>query len=252
MKVKRKIIEIDEERCDGCGNCVLSCAEGAIQIIDGKAKVIKDSFCDGLGACMGDCPQDALKLIEREADEFDEEAVEAYLKSQTEKSAAPSGETLACGCPSTHLETFPTMIQDPCQKANEPAAINSSSSRLSHWPVQIHLVPPQAPFLNNADLLITADCVPIAYGAFHEDFIKGRVVLMGCPKFDDKESYVDKFTQIFKTATIKSITALIMEVPCCSGLPGMIAAAMKAAGVTIPVKKIVISPRGEILSEVDV
>ena len=259
MKVIRKIIEIDEERCDGCGNCVVSCAEGAIKIIDGKAKVVKDSFCDGLGACMGDCPQDALKLIEREADEFDEEAVEVHLKNLADQAKEPTvaeetcaaEETMACGCSSTHIQTFPTDNQTSCQKANEPTKISSASSQLRHWPVQIRLVPPKAPFLKDADLLITADCVPIAYGAFHEDFIKGRVVLMGCPKFDDQDAYVEKFADIFKTAPIKSITALIMEVPCCAGLPGMIKAGMKEAGVTIPFKNIVISPRGEILSEMD-
>ncbi|MBI9091026.1 MAG: 4Fe-4S ferredoxin [Desulfobacterium sp.] len=240
MKITRKIIEIDEERCDGCGDCVPSCAEGAIKIIDGKAKVVKDQYCDGLGACLGECPQDALKLVEREAEAFDEEAVEAYLKSEEHKEAAPS----SCGCPSEQLATFPQA--GACQTANTPARMNSASA-LGHWPVQIRLVPPTAPFLKEADLLVTADCVPVAYAAFHEDFLKDKVVMMGCPKFDDKESYVEKFTQIFAANTINSITVLIMEVPCCSGLPGIVTRAMELAGNEIPLSTTVITPRGEIL-----
>ncbi|MBI9091024.1 MAG: 4Fe-4S binding protein [Desulfobacterium sp.] len=245
MKTIRKIIEIDEERCDGCGNCVPSCAEGAIKIIDGKAKVVKDQYCDGLGACLGECPQDALKLVEREADPFDEAAVEAYLEAPKEqKTPAPSG----CGCPSEQLATFPQA--GTCQTANTPARMNSASadSALGHWPVQIRLVPPTAPFLKEADLLVTADCVPVAYAAFHEDFLKDKVVMMGCPKFDDKDSYVEKFTQIFAANTINSITVLIMEVPCCSGLPGIVKQAMELAGKEIDLSTTVITRRGEILN----
>ena len=242
MIVTRKIIEIDEERCDGCGNCVLSCAEGAIQIIDGKAKVIADKYCDGLGACIGDCPQDALKIIEREADEFDEVAVEAMLKQQ--KTGQPSGG----GCPSAALKTFPT-ADDACNCANEPKIqAAGTQSTLGHWPVQIRLVPVGAPFLTGADLLIAADCVPVAYPSFHQDFLKGKVVMIGCPKFDDASAYVDKFAQIFKGSAIKSITALIMEVPCCSGMPAIINKALEKAGVEIPVKEVVISSQGEIMS----
>ncbi len=250
MKIIRKIIEIDEELCDGCGDCVPSCAEGAIKIIDGKAKVVKDQYCDGLGACLGECPQDALKLVEREAEAFDEEAVEAYLESRKEQEApAPSG--CGCGCPSEQLVTFPQA--GTCQTANKPARMNSAStgsadSALGHWPVQIRLVPPTAPFLKEADLLVTADCVPVAYASFHEDFLKDKVVMMGCPKFDDKDSYVEKFTQIFAANTINSITVLIMEVPCCSGLPGILKRAMELAGKEIPLSTTVITPRGEILS----
>ncbi len=241
----RKIIEIDEEKCDGCGNCVPSCAEGAIQIIDGKAKVVKDQYCDGLGACLGECPQGALKLIEREADEFDEVAVEAFLKAQ-EKQKAPekAPATLACGCPSTQLKTFPAG-GGGCKEANKPAIMEAGASALCHWPVQIRLIPPTAPFLKGAELLITADCAAVAAPRFHAEYLKGKVVMMGCPKFDDVESYVDKFAQIFKVAGIKSITTLIMEVPCCSGLPGLVEKAMALAGVEIPMEKVVINARGE-------
>lgn len=243
MKIIRKIIEIDEDLCDGCGNCVPSCAEGAIKIIDGKAKVVKDQYCDGLGACLGECPQDALKLVEREAEAFDEEAVEAYLESEKKSQAAPAPP--GCGCPSEQLVTFPQAAS--CQTANKPARMNSASA-LGHWPVQIRLVPPTAPFLKEADLLVTADCVPVAYASFHEDFLKDKVVMMGCPKFDDVDSYVEKFTQIFAANTINSITVLIMEVPCCSGLPGILKRAMALAGKEIPLSTTVITRRGEILS----
>ncbi|MBF0377825.1 MAG: 4Fe-4S binding protein [Desulfamplus sp.] len=274
MKVKRKIIQIDEELCNGCGNCVVSCAEGAIQIIDGKAKIVKDQYCDGLGACIGECPQDALKIIEREADEFDEKAVEAYLKELEQKknssqsivtSESKPSATLACGCPSTQLQTFPisnghkgadTNIkssQCSCSDANKPSdlkceASGACKSNLGHWPVQIRLIPPTAPFLKGADLLITADCVPVAYPAFHQDFLKGKVVMIGCPKFDDVDSYIQKFADIFKTAGIKSVTTLIMEVPCCSGLPMIVKKGMELAGVTVPITKVVISARGEIIA----
>ena len=243
MKVKRKIIEINEELCDGCGQCVIACAEGAIKIINGKAKVISDNLCDGLGACIGDCPQGALKIVERETEEFDEDAVEKHLEQQ--KKAELMADTLPCGCPSTQIQDFTT--ETTCQAANKPVSIASEESALSHWPVQIRLVPPDAPFLKGADLLVAADCVPVAYPALHNDFLKGRVVMIGCPKFDDKESYVEKFAEIFKIAKIKSITCLIMEVPCCSGLPGILSKALEKAGTTIPLKKVVISNRGKII-----
>lgn len=243
MKVKRKIIDINEELCDGCGQCAIACAEGAIKIIDGKAKVISDNLCDGLGACIGDCPQGALKIIERETEEFDEDAVEKHLEQQ--KKAAPIPDTLACGCPSTQIQEFST--ETTCRSANKPVSLASEESALSHWPVQIRLVPPNAPFLKGADLLVAADCVSVAYPAFHRDFLKGKKVMIGCPKFDDKESCVEKFAEIFKIAGIKSITCLIMEVPCCSGLPGILNKAMEKAGITVPVEKIVISNRGKII-----
>lgn len=246
MKVTRKIIEIDEEKCDGCGNCVPSCAEGAIQIIDGKAKVMADKYCDGLGACLGDCPQGALNLIEREADEFDEEAVEEMLKQQASgKNSAPVG-----GCPSATLKTFPTVAPaaHDCQCANEARVQSGGPSALGHWPVQIRLVPAGAPFLKDADLVIAADCVPVAYPSFHADFLTGKAVMIGCPKFDDAQSYVDKLADVFAQSGIKTITAVVMEVPCCSGMAGIIKKALEKSGMEIPFKEVVISARGEILS----
>lgn len=248
MKIMRKIIEIDEELCDGCGNCVLACAEGAIQIIDGKAKVIADKYCDGLGACIGDCPQDALKIIEREADDFDEEAVEELLKQQ--KTQKKEAEPIACGCSSTTISTFPTAANAcSCDCANKPAIqVSGGASSLGHWPVQIKLVPAGAPFLKDANLVIAADCVPVAYPTFHADFLKGNTVMIGCPKFDNADENVEKLSQIFKVSGIKSVTAVIMEVPCCSAMPMIIKKALEKAGVDIPYKEVVVSYRGEILS----
>ncbi|NNF98883.1 MAG: 4Fe-4S binding protein [Desulfobacteraceae bacterium] len=244
MKVYRKILEIDEERCDGCGQCVPSCAEGALQIIDGKAKVLSDNLCDGLGACLGDCPNDALHIIEREADDFDEVAVEKHLGT---KEAELEPQTMACGCPSAQIQDFAP--SGACQKANVPAAFEETGSALGHWPVQITLVPPTAPFLKGADLLVVADCVPVAFPTLHRDFLNGKAVMMGCPKLDDAQAYIDKFAAVFQQAGIKSITTAIMEVPCCSGLPVIVKKALEASGKSIPLTKIVISTRGKILEQ---
>jgi len=244
MKVMRKIIEIDEELCDGCGECVPSCAEGALQIIDGKARVISDNLCDGLGACLGECPNDALRVIEREAEEFDETAVEVHLEE-----AAKKGEDrdviFSGGCPSAAVHTFVPAADR--QTASVAPSGQKATSGLTHWPVQIMLIPPTAPFLKGAELLVVADCAPIAYPSFHSDFLQGKVVMMGCPKFDDVEAYVEKFTEIFKSAGINSVTNLYMEVPCCSGLPIIVKKAMAAAGTDVPYEEVVLSRRGEIL-----
>ena len=245
MKTMRKIIEIDEELCDGCGECVPSCAEGAIEIVDGKARLAAEKYCDGLGACLGECPTGALTIVEREAAEFDEEAVEEYLSSKAQEEA-PQEATMACGCPSTQIQAFAPLTS--CQEANKPAVQSSAGSALSHWPVQIHLVPPTAPFLKGADLLVAADCTPVAYPNFHQDFLKGKVVMVGCPKFDDVQEYIQKFTDIFKTADIKSVTVVVMEVPCCSGLPLIVEKGMEMAGKTVPMETVVISARGELLN----
>ncbi|MBL7212686.1 MAG: 4Fe-4S binding protein [Desulfobacteraceae bacterium] len=240
MKVKRKIVEIDEGRCDGCGQCVPSCAEGAIEIVDGKARIAAEKYCDGLGACLGECPNDALTIIEREAEDFDEEAVEAHLQVKEKEES-----TMPCGCPSANLRTFipPASTQDTNHAGKESRSVSS----LSHWPIQIRLVPPTAPFLKGADLLVVADCVPVAYPNLNSDFLSGKAVLIGCPKLDDAEAYIEKFAEIFRTADLKSVTVLIMEVPCCFGLETIIKRAMEAAGKEIPFEEVVISTRGEIL-----
>ncbi|HSL61770.1 MAG TPA: 4Fe-4S dicluster domain-containing protein [Desulfotignum sp.] len=248
MKVLRKIIEIDEEKCDGCGNCVPSCAEGAIQIVDGKAKVIADKYCDGLGACLGECPLGALKIVEREAEEFDEAAVHDLLKQQAKENKQTAGglSVVSGGCPSAAVKTF---AASPCDCANQPKIQGSGGpSALGHWPVQIRLVPAGAPFLKNADLLIAADCVPVAYPAFHKDLLAGKAVMIGCPKFDNAQEYVDKLTRVFRESGIKSITAVIMEVPCCAGLPAIIKKALENSGMDIPFSQVTVSAKGEILS----
>jgi len=221
---------------------VPSCAEGAIQIIDGKARLVADKYCDGLGACMGECPNGALKIVEREAEDFDEEAVEVYLKEKEEK---PAEVPIACGCPSTQIQTF--IPSASTKAAGETGTREPSHSALSHWPVQINLIPPIAPFLKGADLLVAADCVPVTYPDFHRDFLKDKVVMVGCPKFDDVEAYIQKFTDIFKTVDIRSVTCVVMEVPCCSALPMIVRRAMELSGKDIPLEEAVISTRGEIL-----
>lgn len=248
MKVLRKIIEIDEELCDGCGQCIPSCAEGALEIVDGKARIIADKLCDGLGACLGECPTGALKVIEREADEFNEEAVEEHL---AEKESAQEKEPVACGCPSTQIQTFVPIESHP--EAQIPSVVGTGSeSALSHWPVQIRLIPPKAPFLKGADLLVLADCVAVAYSRLQNDFVKGKVVMMGCPKFDGADEYIEKFAEIFKTADIKSITTVYMEVPCCSGLPMIVKKGLEISGQTIPMNDILISTRGKIMEQTQV
>ena len=242
MKIMRKIIEIDEELCDGCGLCVPDCAEGSLVIIDGKAKMISDNLCDGLGACLGSCPTGALKIIEREAEDFDEEAVEKYLENK--KSETGDALPKTSGCPSAQLKTFTP--QTPCQTANKPIAMASGggTSSLTHWPIQIRLVPPTAPFLQGADLLVAADCSTISAPNFQLDYLTGKVVMMGCPKFDDAESYIERFTEIFTNCNLNSLTILIMEVPCCSSMNGIIKQAIERSGKNVPVEQITISTQG--------
>ncbi len=250
MKVIRKIIHIDEELCDGCGNCVPSCAEGALEIVDGKARVIADFYCDGLGACLGECPTGALSIEEREAEDFDEQAVENRL-NEKKTEAEPSARTVlpmaAGGCPSSRMmQSFgPTAAG---AGPGSPAASGApAESALSHWPVQIMLVPPTAPFLKGADLLVLADCVPVAFPTLHRDFLKGKAVMMGCPKFDNSQAYIEKFAKIARQSGLRSITTVVMEVPCCAALPVIVQKGLKLAGATIPMEEVVISVRGKIL-----
>lgn len=242
MKIMRKIIEIDEELCNGCGLCVPDCAEGSLVIIDGKAKMVSDKLCDGLGACLGSCPTGALKIIEREAEDFDEEAVEKHLAAQKKKEAAPK----LSGCPSAQIKTFAP--QTPCQGANKPVmAAAGGISALTHWPVQIRLVPATAPFLQGADLLVAADCCAVSAPNFQQDFLTGKIVMMGCPKFDDAEMYVHRFSEVIANCNLNSLTILIMEVPCCSSMNGIIKQAMERAGKSVPVEQITISTQGAVL-----
>lgn len=231
--MKRNIVKIDEEKCNGCGLCVPACAEGAIQIIDGKAKLIADNLCDGLGACLGDCPQDAITIEERDAQEFDEQAVAA-------SQAAAKAPVHGGGCPSAQA-----MKLAPPSKTVD-AKTDIGPSQLGNWPVQLKLVPPSAPFLAEADLLLAADCVPFAYPDFHQKFLAGKTLLIGCPKLDDVEAYVEKLTAILIQNNIKRLTVLHMEVPCCNGLLSLARQALAASGKDIPFESAIIGIKGDI------
>ena len=246
----RKIVRIDEEKCNGCGLCIPNCAEGAIQIVDGKARLITDKFCDGLGACLGHCPEDAITIIDREADDFDEKAVEIHLHKKQEAplrlhpQPQPKPQPEFTGCPSSRVLQF----QVPKPRA-ESGPKESTVSQLSQWPVQLKLVPVAAPYFQDADLLVAADCVPFAYPDFHQDFLRGKALVVGCPKLDDIQLYREKLTEIFKTNSIKSVTLPFMEVPCCFGLVKATEDAIAASGKDIPLKKVKIGIRGEIKPE---
>lgn len=239
--VLRSIIRINEEKCTGCGLCVTSCAEGALKIIDGKAKLVSDIYCDGLGACIPECPEGALTVEERETGEFNEEAVKKHLKMQESAPPVHHSHPHHQSCPSAqilHLEREPTGKE-------EVKTLEKSAPMLSHWPVQLRLLPLNAPFFEDADLLITADCVPFAYSSFHQDFLQGRTVVVGCPKLDDAEFYKKKLTEIFSQNKIQSITVVNMEVPCCFGLYHLVNGALEASGKSIPLRQEVITIKGD-------
>lgn len=236
VKAMRKIVKIDEEKCNGCGACVPRCAEGALKIIDGKARLVSEVYCDGLGACLGECPVGAITIEERPADEFDERAVERHLHEEEH-----GEETLACGCSSAQVQE---LIE------HEPVTSGPSvhqPSTLRHWPVQLTLVPIRAPFLQGADVLLAAHCTAFAYGGFHQDFLKDNALLIACPKLDDIEAHLEKLTQLVAHSGLKSLTVLHMEVPCCSGLVYLAKKAIEASGRKIPLTEITIGVRGDII-----
>jgi ferredoxin len=252
-KAKRKIIKIYEEKCDGCGLCIPSCPEGALQIIDGKAKLVKESFCDGLGACLGDCPQGALVVEEKEVEEYDEEGVIAHIKEKSPKLLEQHLQHLqkhAHELPEHHshagISSCPSaqVLHWERQEGHEPEA--RISSELCQWPVQLHLVPPNAPYFRNADLVLVADCVPFAYANFHSDFLKGKAIAIGCPKLDDAGAYVDKVARILESSDIKSVKVVYMEVPCCYGLAHIAQEALGKSGKDIPFEATKIGIKGEI------
>jgi NAD-dependent dihydropyrimidine dehydrogenase PreA subunit len=245
----RKIVSINEDKCDGCGLCVPSCAEGAIKIIDGKAKLLSDNLCDGLGACLGECPQGAIEITERDADEYDESAVKIHLEKEgrtMNHSHEQHGHQHGGGCPGSR------MMEINRQESNQASASVSSDDievkikpQLTQWPVQLMLVPQNAPYFEGADLLITADCVPFAYPNYHLDLLKGKKVVVGCPKLDDIQYYVEKLTGIVKTNNINSITVAFMEVPCCGGIVRAAEQALADSGKDLPLHKVKISINGE-------
>ena len=234
--MKRRIIEIDQEKCNGCGACAAACHEGAIAMVDGKAQLMRDDYCDGLGDCLPKCPTNAISFVEREAAAYDEQAV---LRHKQEKMRR-EGKTLPCGCPGTQAKTIQRESCE-CGNANE-----EQPSRLSQWPVQIRLVPARAPYFKGAKLLIAADCTAYAYASFHERFIKGRIALVGCPKLDGVD-YSEKLTEIIRDNDIQSVTIVRMEVPCCGGLENAAKKALLNSGKFIPWQVVVISTDGKIL-----
>lgn len=274
----RKIIEIDDETCTGCGVCIPNCPEGAIQIIDGKARLISDIFCDGLGACLGKCPEDSITIIEREAEpyserlvmenmmKFGDNTVYAHLKHLQDhgetgflnealaylaeighpnllenppESADDIPEMHACGLDE------PEMIMGDVEDASAAPAGERPESQLRQWPVQLNLVSPQAPFLKGKELLVAADCVPIAMANFHQDYLRGRSVVIGCPKFDDARAYLEKFEQIFAINDIDKVTLLHMEVPCCFGLKALVERAIHKSNKQIELNEVVVSVQGK-------
>ncbi len=226
----RKIIKIDEEKCDGCGLCADACHEGAIGIVNNKAKLLREDYCDGLGDCLPVCPKDAITFEEREAQKYNEEAVKENLR---QKNGVHS-------CPGSMTATF--------NRKDSQSIEYKQESALKQWPIQIKLVPINAPYFEGADILVAADCTPFAYGSFHKDFISGKITLIGCPKLDDGD-YSEKLTEIFAKNNIKSVTVTRMEVPCCGGIEFAVKKAVEQSGKAIPIKTVIISVNGEILED---
>jgi Pyruvate/2-oxoacid:ferredoxin oxidoreductase delta subunit len=243
---KRNIVKIDENKCNGCGLCVSACAEGAIQLINGKAKLVSEVYCDGLGACLGHCPQDAITIEQRNAAEFDEKAVHQHLEQLKAKLAEPNPAPTPAfgGCPGMMARTF--------EKKTAAASTGSVESQLAQWPVQLKLVSPMAPYFVESNLLLAADCVPFAMGDFHQTLLKDRSIAIFCPKLDDCTPYVDKLAQIIQHNNLKSLTVVHMEVPCCSGLLRIADAAIAKSGIKLDYEDITISLDGQIKSRSNV
>jgi Pyruvate/2-oxoacid:ferredoxin oxidoreductase delta subunit len=243
-KILRKIVQIDEDKCNGCGQCIPSCHEGAIAIVDGKARLVSDVYCDGLGNCLGECPQDAITIVEREAAAFDEQLVKQRQAETQQTDSSHASLPKGFSCPSAKSFSF-----EPTAAKVKADAKHVPDSQLAHWPVQLRLVPPTAPYFDNAELLIAADCVPFACADFHSELLAGKSVVICCPKLDNAEINLTKLTEIFATAQIKAITVSYMEVPCCYGLVMLVQQALAAAGKDIPVELVKIGIRGDAKTE---
>lgn len=239
----RKIVEIDEAKCNGCGLCITACHEGAIVLVEGKAKLISDEYCDGLGNCLPECPTGAIEIVEREAVEYNDEAVQR-LKLEKEKT-----EVLPCGCPGSAAKKLDQKTKITVKKAVEKETSTSEAvSELRQWPVQLKLINARAEYLRGADLLVAADCTAYAYANFHRDFIKNRITVVGCPKLDDIGYYKDKLTEIIKNCDLKSITVVRMEVPCCGGIVNAVKGAMLQSQTIVPYSEVIIGTDGSIIS----
>jgi Pyruvate/2-oxoacid:ferredoxin oxidoreductase delta subunit len=255
--MRRAIVKIDEDKCNGCGACVPACAEGAIRIVDGKARLVSDVYCDGLGACLGTCPQGAITIEQREAEPFDAEAAEAFGRAASDPQTPPReagadarrDEPAFGGCPGLALQRFAPAAKRPAAGDAGAGDDEPPPSRLGQWPVQLRLVPPHAPFLVGADLVICADCVPFAVADFHDRYLDGRAVLVGCPKLDDLEQYRQKLRQIFAHARPARVTVLRMEVPCCAALAAAAVEARNAAAPDLPMEVHTIGIRGGIVRQ---
>jgi NAD-dependent dihydropyrimidine dehydrogenase PreA subunit len=246
--MKRNIIRIDEEKCTGCGLCIINCAEGSLEIRDGKAVLVKEALCDGLGACLGHCPEDALHIEVRDAEAFDEELVEQRLEEigrpPLQAGHVAQAPEAASGCPGSRV------VQLGPKKATAPADVGAAApSALGHWPVQLTLVPPTAPFFKGAELLLTADCVPFAMADFHSRFLKGRAVAVACPKLDNAGAHFQKLVQVFREGGLASATLVRMEVPCCGGLTNLAADALKESGANLTLREVVVGRDGSVISE---
>lgn len=267
----RKIVKIDDQKCDGCGACIPNCVEGALVIVDGKARLVKDSYCDGLGACLGVCPQGAITIEERAAEAFDEAAVAARTSASDLCAGSPSDEAAApteaghdaqdvparapcataptgrpTGCPGMRMMTFAPAAPATSADENSPSA---RPSALGHWPVQLSLLPIEAPFFQETELVLMADCVAYALADVHDRFLRGRALAIACPKLDDVSPYVDKLAEILRTNTIRGLVLVHMEVPCCGGIARMAREAAARCGRPIPARDVMVSVRGDILSD---
>lgn len=251
--IERKIIHIDEDKCNGCGECVSSCAEGAIQIVNGKAKLVSETYCDGLGACLGPCPTGALSIVTRKAEEFDQQAAEHHVErlkaGKAEPKAAPKPEqkpaTLGCGCQGSMARALKPAAGHSAPPPTQEAPA-STESALMNWPVQLMLIPPKAAYLKDADLLLAADCVAFADGGFHRRMMSGKPVAIACPKLDDPEPRIAKLAEMITTANLKSITVARMEVPCCGGLTAIAKEAIRRSGRDIPLRTAILGVDGAI------
>ena len=239
--MKRRIIEINQDKCNGCGACAAACHEGAIAMVDGKAKLMRDDYCDGLGDCLPTCPTGAITFVEREAAAYDAKAVQENMQKKMQEKMKKEDMTLPCGCPGSRSRKI-----EHTESGNTTVSYAKPVSQLSQWPVQIKLVPVKAPYFDGAKLLIAADCTAYAYANFHEEFIKGRITIVGCPKLDSVD-YSEKLTEIIRNNDIKSVTIVRMEVPCCGGLEHAAKTALQQSGKFIPWQVITISTDGRIL-----